>query len=93
MTHVKKRLIQLGLMAAISCLSSLVLAQSAEGKDGPHRPPPEALDACKSLSAGQDCSFNGPRGAVTGSCWAPEGKQLACKPKDGPGDRPAPKKQ
>jgi len=43
-------------------------------------PPPEALAACKSLASGASCSFTSPRGSMTGTCWAPEGKPLACKP-------------
>jgi hypothetical protein len=77
-------LVQLGLFAALSCSSGLLLAQSAEGQGGPRKPPKEALEACKSLSAGQACSFSSSRGAVNGACWAPEGKPLACKPKDAP---------
>lgn len=51
-----------------------------------HRgPPPEAVAACKSLAAGATCSFTSPRGAETGTCFAPEGKPLACRPKHGPG--------
>lgn len=57
-----------------------------------HKPPQEALDACKSLQSGQDCNFTSPQGAVKGSCFAPEGKPLACRPKNPPGGaRPAPK--
>lgn len=52
-----------------------------------HRgPPQEALDACKALKSGQDCNFTSPRGAVKGSCFAPEGRPLACRPKDAPKD-------
>lgn len=59
-----------------------------EGQSGPqeHRgPPPEALAACKSLAAGAACNFTSPRGAEIGTCFAPEGKPLACRPKHGPG--------
>lgn len=52
-----------------------------------HRgPPQEALDACKALKSGQDCNFTSPHGAVKGSCFAPEGRPLACRPKDAPRD-------
>jgi len=50
-----------------------------------HQPPPEALAACKSLQAGQACNFTSPRGAEQGTCFAPEGKPLACRPKNPPG--------
>ncbi len=56
--------------------------QQGEGQH--RRPPQEALDACKSLKAGQDCSFTSPHGAVSGTCFAPEGKPLACRPKNAP---------
>ncbi len=68
-------------------------AQPADGMGGPRKPPPEALDACKSLSSGQACNFASPQGAVKGTCWAPEGKPLACKPKDAPAGNPAAPKQ
>jgi hypothetical protein len=45
-----------------------------------HGPPPEAVAACKSQAAGAACSFTSPHGVVKGSCWAPEGKPLACRP-------------
>ena len=64
-------------------LSAAVSAQPTDG--GGHRgPPPEALAACKTLASGAACSFTGGRGEAKGSCWAPEGKPLACKPKDAP---------
>ena len=63
-------------------------AQTADGAGGPRKPPAEALDACKSASSGQDCSFSSPHGNVKGTCWAPEGKPLACKPKDVPTSKP-----
>ncbi len=59
-------------------------AQPVDGKGGPHKPPAEALEACKSMDSGQACSFISPQGSVKGTCWAPEGKPLACKPKDAP---------
>ena len=57
-----------------------------QGPDGHRGPPPEALGACKSLAAGAACSFTSPRGPETGTCFAPEGKPLACRPKHGPGE-------
>ena len=76
------RLLGIAIVASTS-LSSIALAQPAEG--GGHRgPPPEALAACKSLASGAECGFTGERGAMKGICWAPEGKPLACKPKDAP---------
>ena len=68
-------------------------AQTADGAGGPRKPPAEALDACKALSSGQGCSFSAPHGTVAGTCWAPAGKPLACKPKDAPGAHPNAPKQ
>lgn len=54
-------------------------------RERPQGPPPEALAACKSLASGAACSFTGRRGAMTGTCVAPQGQELACRPKDAPG--------
>ncbi|MBC7619095.1 MAG: hypothetical protein H7293_08930 [Candidatus Saccharibacteria bacterium] len=82
------RLLKLSVLTCALTAAVGIGAQPVEVR-GPHRKPPqEALDACKNASSGQDCSFTSPHGAVKGSCWAPEGKPLACKPKDGAG-RPA----
>ena len=59
-------------------------AQPMERPGGGPKPPPEAFQSCKSLKSGDDCNFTAPKGAVSGNCWAPEGKPLACKPKDAP---------
>ncbi|MCB1932919.1 MAG: hypothetical protein KDI45_10675 [Candidatus Accumulibacter sp.] len=93
MKIVKTALIQLGLLAALSCSSGILLAQPAEAQHGPSKPPQEALDACKSLSAGEKCDFTSPHGAVKGTCWAPERKPLACKPKEAPNEGLQPNKQ
>ena len=53
--------------------------------DGARRgPPAEALAACKSLDAGKACSFTVGQATMTGTCWAPQGLPLACRPKDAP---------
>jgi hypothetical protein len=73
-------------------LNGLVaMAQAPGQKDMPRMPPPEALSACQTAKAGQDCSFNGPQGQAKGTCWAPEGKPLACKPAQAPEGRMPPK--
>jgi hypothetical protein len=59
--------------------------EGQEGSQERRGPPPEALAACKSLTAGAACNFTSPRGAETGTCFAPEGRPLACRPKYGPG--------
>lgn len=59
--------------------------QGQQGEGGHRRPPPEALEACKTLKANAACSFQHPeRGTVKGQCGAPEGKPLACRPAGGP---------
>ncbi len=71
----------LALLAVLASLASTpVMAQPKPGEG----PPPEALAACSQLAANQACSFNSPRGPVTGTCWAPSGKALACKPQNAP---------
>lgn len=80
------------LMKTRLCLSLLFVAAaaSAQPQGGPppggeHRgPPPEALAACKTAKAGADCSFTHESRTMKGSCWAPEGRPLACRPKDMP---------
>ena len=83
-----------GLTACVAALTAccVLSAQPTDGKSGPPKPPPEALAVCQALSSGTACSFTSPHGAVTGTCWAPEGKPLACKPKGAPsGGLPSPK--
>ncbi len=72
-------------------LGNAVQAQPAGGNGGPRPPSQEALAACKSLASGASCSFSSQQGSVTGTCWAPQGMALACKPKNAPmpGGRPA----
>jgi hypothetical protein len=51
------------------------------GQSMPHRPPPEALDACSGRSDGDACAFIAPRGdQISGACHAPSGNGLACIP-------------
>ena len=69
-------------LAALALNASIGHAQQGPGPGSspPPAPPAEALAACKSLAAGKACSFSAPSGTVQGSCWAPEGKPLACRP-------------
>ena len=54
-----------------------------QGQNKPPRPPKEAVDACQSKNAGDACSFSGPKGDKSGTCFTPEAtKPLACKPSD-----------
>ncbi len=68
------------LLVVLMCSSVVIFAQQDNRQGPPPRPPQEALDACKSLQANQECSFTSPEGKVTGTCWAPEDKPLDCKP-------------
>ena len=52
--------------------------------DGRPGPSAEALATCKTLKSGDACQFTDARGAVSGSCWAPQGKPLACRPAGAP---------
>ncbi|OYU10819.1 MAG: hypothetical protein CFE38_15415 [Comamonadaceae bacterium PBBC1] len=69
---------------SLALSGGLLFAQAAPGGDSPRPPPPEALAACQTLKSGQDCSFKGPQGSAQGTCWAPTGKPLACKPSHPP---------
>jgi hypothetical protein len=77
--------------AAVAALTACgaLNAQQPPHHEGGHKPPPEAIEACKSLKSGDDCSFSAKQGQANGNCWAPDGKPLACKPKK-PMNEPAP---
>lgn len=64
--------------------------QPPTGQHHRHHPPPEALEACKSATSGQQCSFTSPHGdQISGTCIAHEGRPLACRPSHPPGgDQP-----
>lgn len=72
---------------AVMAVVSLAAAAQPATSEKRSGPPEEAIAACKSLQAGKDCSFTGMRGNVTGTCFAPQGKPLACRPKDAPEKR------
>ncbi len=58
---------------------------SASDAKAPQGPPPQAaLDACANLSQGDACSFTDRGHDLAGTCDAPEGKPLACRPAGGP---------
>lgn len=60
------------------------LSQAPNGEGQHPGPPPEAIAACKSMGSGAQCTFDSERGSISGTCWAPEGKPLACKPAGNP---------
>lgn len=71
-------------------LATTAGAQQTAPRSGeaPPMPPPEAFQACKSLTLGAACEVATPEGTVKGDCWTPEsGKPLACRPKDPPPQR------
>jgi len=80
---------QLGLVAIATAMLSACACAQPNDRLPPH-PPAEAFAACKAALAGAACSFSSPQGMVGGSCWAPEGKPVACKPKSAPAGVPKP---
>lgn len=69
----------------LASVAAFAQPQGGPPPGGEHRgPPPEALAACKTAKAGADCTFTQGERSMKGSCWAPEGKPLACRPKDMP---------
>ena len=82
-------LLRILLVAGMTLCVGVTQAQQTQSPQPPRegqesnehrRPPPEALAACKSLSSGAACNFTSPRGPESGTCAAPEGKPLACRP-------------
>ena len=72
--------VSLYLMTSLVLIMSTSLSQ-AKQKGERRGPPQEALAACESLSAGDQCAFEGRRGNVSGLCVSrSEDKPLACKP-------------
>jgi hypothetical protein len=69
-------------LAPLLCGAALAQAPQAGGKK--QGPPAQAIAACKSLSTGQDCTFTDQQRSLRGTCWAPEGKPLACRPAQAP---------
>ena len=80
------------LLALVLSLSAAACSAQPQQRGG--QPPAEALAACKTAKQGDACSFTGDRGKATGTCEAPEGKPLACRPSGAPaagGNPPASK--
>jgi len=68
-------------------------AQSTAAQDAghPHRPPPEALQACASLAEGAACTFSLGDQSVSGTCrTGPHGEAAACMPAQPPHHGPPP---
>lgn len=71
---------------ALTAVAAEVAPRQPRPGEGPARmgPPPEALKACSSLKAEAACSFDGRDGKVSGTCFAPPNRPLACRPKGAP---------
>jgi len=67
----------------------LTICSGAQAQDRPpHPPPPEAIEACATLTEGAVCSFEGRRGeTVEGECVLTPEDELACAPAGGPPPR------
>jgi hypothetical protein len=69
--------------------SVIALAQTSNGQTsakgaGDNKgkgPPPQMIVACANMTAGATCTATGPEGrAISGTCFAPQGRPLACRP-------------
>ncbi|MEL6868804.1 MAG: hypothetical protein AAFO81_03295 [Pseudomonadota bacterium] len=71
-------------LAALVFFCNFASACATDGASPFHEhrtPPQEALEACSTAEVAQACSFTGDDGElVEGTCEAPEGKPLACRP-------------
>jgi hypothetical protein len=86
------------LLGATLLFASAARAERTQGGGSgghpPGPPPQEAVQACAQKASGAACSFSIHGHDLSGACWAPEGKPLACKPDrpppqgDGSGQRP-----
>ncbi len=74
------------LVALVLSLSAAACTAQQQSRQPPRggQPPAEALTACKTLQQGDACSFSGDRGSASGTCEAPEGRPLACRPANAP---------
>ncbi|WP_422344456.1 YHYH protein [Parasphingorhabdus sp.] len=63
-------------------------AQQGSRGGGQGRPTEEMLSACESKAAGDGCSFeSSEQDEVSGTCFAPRNRPLACRPSGGPPGR------
>ena len=76
----------LALVLVLGC--GAAFAQQPKAGEGPSTgrggPPAEALAACNALKTGDACQFTGSQGAASGTCEAPQGRPLACRPANAP---------
>lgn len=82
--------------AAVVLIVSL-MAAPVFAESGRRGPPPEAIEACDGKASGDECSFTGRDGEdLEGTCGIGRGggAQIACRPKNRPGEperRPRPR--
>jgi hypothetical protein len=83
--------------AIASCLVAVIGIAAADGHHGapprrPHRPPPEAVAACKDKHSGDACTVQLRDRSIDGVCKAPPDADgdgtLACMPEHPPGPPP-----
>lgn len=70
------------IVAAISLIFFSVHSVNAQFRK---QPPPEAIEACRTITENNICSLKTPRGIVKGICRNISSKKLACIPSDRPG--------
>jgi hypothetical protein len=68
----------------VSATAALADGGPPQGPGGHRGPPPEAVEACQSLSKGDACTVTLHSQSLSGKCDGPEGKPLACRPNDPP---------
>lgn len=77
----------LALALSLAIGSGATLAQPRSGEAPPQGrggPPAEALAACQTLKTGDACQFAAAQATVEGTCAAPQGRPLACRPANAP---------
>ena len=75
------------LLSLIVLISPVIAAENNapnnNSRAGHQGPPQEAIDACDASKSGQSYSCKSRRGEqLAGSCFAPSGGNLACRPAD-----------
>jgi hypothetical protein len=68
------------LFAVLTQFTALAHAEGGQN-NGRRGPPQVAIDACSGSVAGDSCSFTGrDSNEMSGTCFAPQERELACKP-------------
>lgn len=77
-----------GMNRCVTTFALVLLAGNSALAQQPMGPPQDAFDACSGGSNGSSCSFDAPRGNITGTCGTLPGQssgQLVCMPARKPG--------